>query len=50
MKVTLSHCTPLYIASDGARTCWQSYDKSDTIPLISVPQPIGFLDKDTNTM
>lgn len=30
MKVTLSHCTPLYIASDGARTCWQSHDKSDT--------------------
>ena len=29
-KVTLLHHTPLYIASDGARTCWSSQDKSDT--------------------
>lgn len=31
IKVTLLHHTPLYIASDGARTCWSSQDKSDTI-------------------
>lgn len=30
IKVTLLHHTPLYIASDGARTCWSSQDKSDT--------------------
>ena len=30
IKVTLLHSTPLYIASDGARTCWSSQDKSDT--------------------
>lgn len=31
IKVTLLHNTPLHIASDGARTCWASQDKSDTI-------------------
>ena len=30
ITVTLLHHTPLYIASDGARTCWTSQDKSDT--------------------
>ena len=30
IKVTLLHHTPLYIASLGARTCWDSFDKSDT--------------------
>lgn len=30
IKVTLLHNTPLHIASDGARTCWASQDKSDT--------------------
>lgn len=30
MKVTLLHNTPLYIAAHGARTCWDSGDKSDT--------------------
>ena len=30
IKVTLLHHTPLYIASNGARTCWASQDKSDT--------------------
>ena len=30
IKVTLLHHTPLHIASDGARTCWSSQDKSDT--------------------
>ncbi len=30
IKVTLLHSTPLHIASDGARTCWSSQDKSDT--------------------
>ena len=30
IKVALLHHTPLYIASDGARTCWSSQDKSDT--------------------
>lgn len=32
IAVTLLHSTPLYIASDGARTCWSSQDKSDTEP------------------
>lgn len=31
IKVTLLHHTPLHIAADGARTCWASQDKSDTI-------------------
>ena len=31
IKVTLLHHTPLHIASDGARTCWASQDKSDTV-------------------
>lgn len=30
IKVTLLHHTPLYISADGARTCWDSFDKSDT--------------------
>lgn len=30
MTVTLLHATPLYLASHGARTCWNSHDKSDT--------------------
>ena len=30
ITVTLNHHTPLYLASDGARTCWSSQDKSDT--------------------
>lgn len=30
IKVTLLHHTPLYIAANGARTCWNSFDKSDT--------------------
>lgn len=30
IKVILLHHTPLYISSDGARTCWSSQDKSDT--------------------
>lgn len=29
-KVTLMHHTPLYIGANGARTCWDSGDKSDT--------------------
>ena len=34
IKVTLLHHTPLYIASLGARTCWDSFDKSDTDELV----------------
>jgi len=30
MKVTLLHSTPLWINAHGARTCWDSGDKSDT--------------------
>jgi len=30
INVKLLHHTPIYIGSDGARTCWQSQDKSDT--------------------
>jgi thymidylate synthase (FAD) len=30
MKVTLKHHTPLQICSDAIRTCWQSFDKSDS--------------------
>lgn len=30
MKVTLKHHTPLIIAADAIRTCWQSGDKSDS--------------------
>ena len=35
IKVTLLHHTPLYIASDGARTCWASQDKSDTAEVLT---------------
>lgn len=28
-KVTLLHNTPLWIGSHGARTCWESHEKSD---------------------
>jgi thymidylate synthase (FAD) len=31
MKVDLLNYTPLWVASDGIRTCWASQDKSDTI-------------------
>ena len=30
INVVLLHHTPLYIAASGARTCWDSFDKSDT--------------------
>lgn len=30
MKVTLQHFTPLVICADAIRTCWQSFDKSDS--------------------
>lgn len=30
MKVKLLHSTPLYINAVGARTCWDSHEKSDT--------------------
>lgn len=29
MTVTLNHSTPLVLCSNGARTCWDSFDKSD---------------------
>jgi len=35
MKVELLNYTPLYIASIAIRTCWNSQDKSDTIPDIN---------------
>ena len=35
MKVTLLHSTPLWVAAQAIRTCWDSHDKSDT-PLGSV--------------
>lgn len=28
-KVTLLHSSPLFLAAHGARTCWDSHDKSD---------------------
>jgi len=31
MKVTLLHNTPLWINAHGARTCWNSGDKSDSV-------------------
>jgi thymidylate synthase (FAD) len=30
MKITLNHYTPLWVASEAIRECWQSQDKSDT--------------------
>lgn len=33
MTVTLLHNSPLYLAAHGARTCWDSHDKSDTIAI-----------------
>jgi len=31
MKIILKHHTPLYIAADAIRTCWQSQENSDTV-------------------
>lgn len=31
MKITLDHYTPLYVAAQAIRQCWQSQDKSDTV-------------------
>ena len=31
MKVELLNYTPLWVCSDGVRTCWASQDKSDTV-------------------
>lgn len=31
MKVTLLHNTPLWVNAHGARTCWDSHDKSDSV-------------------
>lgn len=36
-KVALLHNTPLYIGSTGARTCWDSGDKSDTEEIAICP-------------
>lgn len=30
MQITLLHNSPLHLAAHGARTCWDSHDKSDT--------------------
>ena len=30
LKVTLLHNTPLWVNAHGARTCWDSHNKSDT--------------------
>ena len=35
IKVTLLHHTPLHISANGARTCWDSFDKSDTPKCLS---------------
>ena len=47
IKVTLLHHTPLYIASDGARTCWSSQDKSDTkrTSLVIGPKDLALIDR-----
>lgn len=36
-SVQLLHYTPLWIGANGARTCWQSQDKSDTTKKYSCP-------------
>ena len=48
IKVTLLHHTPLYIASLGARTCWDSFDKSDTIDEIIGTRDLDLLDRVVN--
>jgi len=47
MQITLMHHTPLYIAAHGARTCWDSGDKSDTVidPFETEPPVCGTNDK-----
>lgn len=45
IKVTLLHQTPLYIASNGARTCWASQDKSDTVNNAIGPKDLELLDR-----
>jgi thymidylate synthase (FAD) len=42
MKVTLLHHTPLNIAVDAIRTCWQSFDKSDTKQILEDLSKIAF--------
>ena len=45
IKVTLLHHTPLHIASDGARTCWSSQDKSDTVDEHIGPKDLALIDR-----
>jgi len=40
MTVTLLHHSPLWLAAHGARTCWDSGDKSDTV--LDFLLPIGY--------
>jgi len=44
MKVTLLHATPLWVASHGARTCWNSGDKSDTKEAVMQAQQDAILE------
>jgi thymidylate synthase (FAD) len=41
MKITLLHNTPLWINAHGARTCWDSGDKSDTEKMECDPTVYG---------
>lgn len=45
-KVTLLHNSPLWIAAHGARTCWNSHDKSDTDLVEGMPIICGTDDMD----
>jgi thymidylate synthase (FAD) len=44
MKVTLLHNTPLRINAIGARTCWDSGDKSDTEEAVSMARQDAIMD------
>ncbi len=44
MKVTLLHNTPLWINAHGARTCWDSGEKSDTEEVVAYARQEAIMD------
>jgi len=42
--VTLLHASPLYLAAHGARTCWDSHDKSDTKETVAIARQEAIMD------
>ena len=45
MQVELLHHTPLWVAAHGARTCWDSHDKSDTVDGVCGEKDAALIDR-----